>query len=160
MRSIPWPVRSLVAGAVGTAAMSLSYATERRLRPRVEGPLDYDDSLVPGQIVASVLRLPAVSERHERQLGTLLRWGYGSAFGLFHGALRRLMPEPWASFVFGGALMSATFSLFPALGRTPPPWRWPPDVLATSLGTHVLYVTGVAVTDALLAAVDRSSGTG
>jgi len=33
-------------------------------------------------------------------------------------------------------LMSATLTLFPLLGRTPPPWRWPPDVLATSLGTH------------------------
>ena len=49
--------------------------------------------------------------------------------------------------VFGGMLMSATVSLFPLLGRTPPPWRWPADVLATSLGTHVAYVTAVAVVD-------------
>jgi uncharacterized membrane protein YagU involved in acid resistance len=43
--------------------------------------------------------------------------------------------------------MTATFTLFPVLGRTPPPWRWPADVLATSIGTHVVYVTAVAVTD-------------
>ena len=48
-------------------------------------------------------------------------------------------------------LMTATFSLVPLLGRTPPPWKWPTDVLATSLGTHVAYVTGVALTDAVLA---------
>ena len=61
-RGIPWPVRSVIAGAAGTAAMTLAYATEHRLRPAVRGSLDYDDSLVPGKIVASVLRLGDVSD--------------------------------------------------------------------------------------------------
>ena len=39
--------------------------------------------------------------------------------------------------------MTATITLFPLLGRTPPPWRWPPDMLATSVGTHVAYVAAV-----------------
>ena len=43
---------------------------------------------------------------------------------------------------FGGMLMTATFSLFPLLGRTPPPWRWKRDVLATSLGTHPRMLLG------------------
>ena len=77
----------------------------------------------------------------------MLRWSYGSAFGLWHGTLRRLVAEPWASVLFGGTLISATFTLFPLLGRTPPPWRWPIDVLATSIGTHVAYVSGVAAVD-------------
>ena len=88
--TLPWPVRSIIAGAAGTAAMSLAYAAERRLRPRCRGSLDYDDSLVPGQIVAGVLHLPDVTEREEYDLGMALRWGYGSAFGLYHGVLRRL----------------------------------------------------------------------
>ena len=49
--------------------------------------------------------------------------------------------------IFGSVLMTATFSLFPLLGRTPPPWRWPPDVIATSIGTHVAYVAAVAAAD-------------
>jgi hypothetical protein len=149
---IPWAVRGAIAGAVGTAALTLTYETERRMRPDVEGQLDYDDSLVPGQIVASVLHLPSVSTGEEAALGNLLRWGYGSAFGIMHRTLRRRLPEPYASLVFGGMLMSATFSLFPLLGHTPPPWKWPRDVLATSLGTHVAYVLGVAVTDDVLGA--------
>jgi len=44
-------------------------------------------------------------------------------------------------------LMSATLTPFPLLGHTPPPWRWPADVLATSVGTHAAYVAAVAVTD-------------
>ena len=142
-----WPIRSVLAGAAGTAAMSLAYAGERRLRPGHRGPLDYDDSLVPGEIVASVLHLGSVSDRTESELGTAMRWGYGSVFGLWHGILRRRMSEPWASIVFFATLMSATFSLFPILGKTPPPWKWPRDVLATSIATHVAYVTAVAVVD-------------
>ena len=140
------PIRSVLAGSAGTAALTLAYALERRLRSR-RGPLDYDDSLVPGQIVASIMHLPHVTAREDRDLGLALRWSYGSAFGIWHGVLRRRVQEPWASTLFGGTLMSATLSLFPLLGRTPPPWRWPPDVIATSLGTHVAYVVAVAAVD-------------
>ena len=143
----PWPVRSALAGTAGTAAMTLTYALERRVRRRPAVPLDYDDSLVPGEIVASVMHLPHVTQREEHELGLALRWSYGSAFGLWHGVLRRVVREPWASAAFGGTLMSATLTLFPLLGRTPPPWRWPVDVLATSVGTHVAYVAAVAAVD-------------
>ena len=142
-----WPVRSVIAGAAGTATLTLAYACERRLRRRHAGPLDYDDSLVPGQIVATVMHLPHVTDREERDLGLALRWGYGSAFGLLHGKLRRVIGEPWASAAFGGTLISATMTLFPMLGRTPPPWRWPADTMATSLGTHAAYVAAVAAVD-------------
>ena len=144
---MPWPIRSVLAGTAGTAAMTLAYAGERRLRPGVPGSLDYDDSLVPGEIVAMIMHLPHVTARGDRDLGLALRWSYGSAFGLLHGALRQRIGEPWASAAFGCTLMTATLSLFPLLGRTPPPWRWRPAVLATSLGTHVVYVAAVAAVD-------------
>jgi len=140
-------VRSVLAGAAGTAALTLAYATERRLRRNHRGSLDYDDSLVPGQIVAAIMHLPHVTDREENELGLALRWSYGSAFGIWHGLLRRRIGEPGASMAFGATLMTATFSLFPLLGRTPPPWRWPPDVMATSLATHVAYVAAVAAVD-------------
>jgi hypothetical protein len=145
--NVHWPVRSVLAGAAGTAALSLAYVVERRARPRHQGPLDYDDSLVPGKIVVSVMHLPHVTASGDRDIGWALRWSYGSAFGLYHGVLRRRLGEPRASAIFGATLMSATFSLFPLLGRTPPPWRWPPDVMATCLGTHAAYVGAVAAVD-------------
>ncbi len=43
--------------------------------------------------------------------------------------------------------MTATLTMFPLLGRTPPPWRWPPSVLATAFGTHAAYVGAVAAVD-------------
>jgi hypothetical protein len=144
---LPWPIRSVCAGTAGTATMTLAYSAERRLRRGRSGPLDYDDSLVPGQIVAAVMHLPHVTESEDRELGLILRWSYGSAFGLLHGVLRRAVGEPLASAAFGGTLMTATLTLFPLLGRTPAPWRWPADVLATSLGTHIAYVAAVAAVD-------------
>jgi hypothetical protein len=143
-----WPLRSILAGSAGTATMTAAYEAERRERGASRpGPLDYDDGLVPGQIVAGIMHLPHVTDTEERDLGLALRWSYGSAFGLWHGVLRRRLPEPWAAAAFGATLMTATFTLFPLLGKTPPPWRWPMDVLATSLGTHAAYVTAVALVD-------------
>jgi hypothetical protein len=142
-----FPLRSVLAGTAGTLAMTLAYATERRVRRGHRGQLDYDDSLVPGQIVASIMHLGKVTDKEDNEIGLALRWSYGSVFGVWHGLLHRRIAEPWASALFGATLMSATFSLFPLLGRTPPPWRWPKDVMATSLGTHVAYVVAVATVD-------------
>ena len=93
------------------------------------------------------MHLPHVTGSEDRDIGWALRWSYGSAFGLWHGILRRKVGEPWASAIFGGTLMTATFTLFPLLGRTPPPSKWPPDVMATCLGTHAAYVAAVAAVD-------------
>lgn len=163
----PWPVRSLVVGAVGTMAMTVAYWAERRVRAgkfrgakrladgrQVRGMatdqgLDYDDTVVPGQIVANILHLPDAISSHPGEIAIALRWGYGSAFGFAHVWLRHRYTEPTATLLFGGALMTVTFSMFPALGGTPPPWHWPKDVLLTSLGTHAAYVLASAITDDL-----------
>ena len=150
-----WVVRSVIAGAAGTAAMTMAYGVERRLRHSGR-PLDYDDSLVPGQIVARILDLPSVTGREEAVLGSALRWAYGSAFGLWHGILRKKVDERWASTLFATTLLAATFTAFPLLGKTPPPWQWPGDVLATAVGTHVAYVVGVAIVDIALSPSPRS----
>lgn len=147
---MPWPLRSVLAGAAGTAALSLSYELERRLRRDTDGPLDYDDSIVPGKIVVSILNLHHVTLRDENELGLALRWSYGSAFGLWHGILRRRLPEPAAAGAFAASLISLTLTMFPLLGHTPPPWRWPRGFLATALATHSVYAATVAVVDGRL----------
>jgi hypothetical protein len=143
-------VRSVCSGLAGTAALTLAYALERRLRPGVRGPLDYDDGLVPGRIVARAMRLRDVSDREVHELGLVLRWSYGSAFAIVHGALRHGIREPWSALAFGGTVMASTLTLLPLLGNTPAPWRWPADVMATSLGTHAAYAGTVATVDGAL----------
>lgn len=145
MSRLPWLVRSIVAGAAGTAALSLSYVVERRVRRTRQA--DYDDSLVPGGIVCSILHLHQVTDQLEYEAGMALRWTYGSAFGVLHGWLRRRVDEPLASLGFGGVLLTMTFTMFPALGHTPPPWRWPRGYVASELLTHAAYVGAVALVD-------------
>ena len=94
--------------------MTLTYALERHLRPNRRGPLDYDDSPVPGQILASMMRVHDASSREVRYLGIILRWGYGSAFGIGHGALRRTVAEPWSTAIFAGTIMSSVLTPFPS----------------------------------------------
>ena len=115
-RSIPWPVRSVIAGAAGTAAMTLAYATEHRLRPQVRGSLDYDDSRCPARSWRAssdsvTSAIAAMRNRCRAEVGVRLR------VRAVARTLRRFFPEPWASVVFGATLMSATFTLFPVLGE-------------------------------------------
>jgi hypothetical protein len=69
---------------------------------------------------------------------------------MWHALLRRRIAEPGATAAFGATLMSLTLTMFPLLGRTPPPWRWPPGYLATSLATHASYTVAAATVDDLL----------
>lgn len=163
-----WLARGVVAGAAGTAAMAAWYHLERFLRadgvPGVDvltdgraaaglwaqKGLDYDDTVVPGRIVASIVHLHNVTDRQAGTLTLGLRWSYGSAFGIAHVWLRKRLSEPAASLVFGTALMTMTFTAFPVLGHTPPPWKWHPDVLASATGSHGAYVLTAAVVDDVL----------
>lgn len=112
--------------------------------------LDYDDSVVPGQIVADLLNLPEPTPRAAGAITLGLRWTYGSAFGVAHVLLRNRIREPHASLIFGGVLMTVTSVAFPLLGRTPVPWRWPVDAQISSIGSHAAYIVTASAVDNLL----------
>ena len=92
-------------------------------------------------------KLRDLGASEENTAGLVLRWVYGSAFGIAHVLLRTRVPEPAATIGFGSALFGMTMTMFPILGRAPPPWRWPAPVMATSVTPHVVYVVTGAVTD-------------
>lgn len=140
--------RGVVAGFVGTAVMTAGYGVERRLRHSHGGPLDYDDSTVPSHAAMVVLRVHTLDDHRQRQLGFLVHWGYGSVMGIPRVLLGRRLPPTQATVVYWAGLMVMTATLFPLLGDTPPPWRWKPDVILTSVFQHALFAAGVgAVVD-------------
>ncbi|HET9077918.1 MAG TPA: hypothetical protein VFN68_13370 [Acidimicrobiales bacterium] len=142
--------RGFTAGLAATAAMTASYGIERRLRHSGGGPLDYDDSTVPSHAAMVVLGIHRLDRRRQRQLGFLVHWGYGSAMGWVRTLLGDRMPPAAADGLYWAGLMAMAGTLFPLLGDTPPPWRWKPDVLATSLFQHGVYaVVAGAVSDRL-----------
>jgi hypothetical protein len=165
---LPALTRGLIAGASGTAALAAWYHVTRRVRrgryigatiladgSAVQGlwsevGLDYDDSIVPGQIVAKLLQLPMPTSNQAKALALALRWGYGSAFGMVHVLLRDRHREPHASVAFGAALMTVALVGLPVLGGTPVPWRWPIDAQIVSLGSHAAYIVTASMVDNLL----------
>ena len=168
LRQLPWYGRGVVAGFSGTLAMAAWYHLERALRrghytgvatladgTPVQGlwsreGLDYDDSVVPGQIVANILNLPKPTDREAGLITLALRWTYGSAFGVLHVLLRQRLGEPRATVLFGAALGTMTSVAFPLLGKTPLPWKWPIDAQISAIGSHAGYVrTAAAVDNAL-----------
>jgi hypothetical protein len=140
--------RGVLAGLVGTSAMTVGYAVEHRIRRSVDGPLDYDDSDAPAVAAARVLCALHVlrgqpGEETSKALGLLVHWGYGSAMGLAAVPLLHRARPVAATLAFTGGISVMAGALFPLLGGTPPPWRWKRDVVVTSLVQHLLYAAVV-----------------
>lgn len=149
--------RGVVAGAVGTGAMSLAAVIRRRRYARRQGIdaseidviLDYDDSehvvIAASTLLRHVIGWAPRSAEGREALFWLVHWGYGSAVGTAHVGLQHLLgrePGPWLAFFAGSQAMA--LGLFPVLGDTPPPWRWERRLLVTSFVQHGIYAGAVA----------------
>lgn len=143
-------LRGVAAGFVGTSAMTLSAAAQRRWRPH--HPVDYDAGKAPVVAAAKVLRYQPKTPAERRAMFALVHWGYGSLVGVGHLALlRRLRREPCATAVFLLSVEVMALTLLPTLGDTPPVAQWPADVLALSLVQHGVYAAGTGMAARLLA---------
>jgi hypothetical protein len=132
--------KGLVAGAVGTAAMTVSSALEEKLRNR-------EPSDAPAQAASKVLGVqPRDAEGRER-FSNLVHWAYGTGWGAVRGLL--------AAFGRHGARASAAhFALvwgteqvmLPSLEVSPPPWEWGAEEIAIDGLHHAVYAgaTGLA----------------
>jgi hypothetical protein len=154
-------VPGVIAGAAGTAAMTTSahlnrvrYARRHGLAPsEITEILDYDDSeyvvIAASTLLRGVVGRAPASDGGRRALFLVVHWGYGSAVGIAHAALRRyVVREPLAGSLFFLGCQAMCLTLFPVLGGTPVPWRWQRSVMTTSVGQHVLYSAVVAATAA------------
>ncbi len=74
----------------------------------------------------------------------LVHWGYGSAVGIEYIELLRKHSTARATVEFYLLCQAMAMTLFPTLGGTPPPWRWPRRILISSLCQHAVYAVVVA----------------
>lgn len=150
-------VRGVVGGAVGTGAMALTARLHRELHARrdgirvdeIEEILDYDDSehvvIAASTLLQHVIGWAPRSIRDRQALFWVVHWGYGSAVGVGHVGLQRLLGrEPWPGLAFFVGCQTMALGLFPVLGETPPPWHWERRLLVTSMVQHAVYAGGVA----------------
>jgi hypothetical protein len=137
-----------LAGLVGTTVMTATLAAEKRLRRNAPGIVDYDASPHVVTAASAAMRWQPQGHRQRTALFLAVHWGYGSAVGIGYELLRRIArDERSATAMFYGGCQAMAMTLFPTLGGTPPPWRWKPSVLVSSLLQHAGYAISVAAAD-------------
>ena len=133
-------MRGLVAGLVGTAAMTAAEKLEQMVTGR-------PNSYVPAHTLERLLRLPTRPDEERLGLNWAMHWGQG----ILLGAVRGLMAErglrgPVGSFLhmYLRLLNDETFENATGVGA--PPWTWPVDEQVIDLLHKAIYAyaTGAA----------------
>jgi hypothetical protein len=132
--------RGVVAGLVGTAAMTVSSTLEAKLRGR-------SFSSAPADAAAKMLGIKEFeSDAAKARFSNLVHWGYGTGWGIARGVLRAAGVSPSASTpahflsIWGSALV-----MLPALEVAPPAWRWAKEDVAIDVFHHAVYVAATAL---------------
>ena len=133
--------KGLVAGFVGTAAMTVSSSVEARLRHRAA-------SSAPARATAKVLGIKEFEDPiAAARFNDLSHWGYGTGWGIVRGLLAATGLSPKAATAAHGAAVwgSAQVTL-PALEIAPPVVFWPKEEIAIDAFHHAVYAaaTGLA----------------
>ena len=140
--------KGLLAGAVGTAAMTISSTLEAKRRDR-------GSSSAPADAAGKVLGVQPRDEEGSARFSNVVHWGYGTSWGAVRGLLH-------ASGVDGTTAAAAHFAavwgseqvMLPSRGVAPPLWNWGAQEVAIDAWHHVVYVVATSIA---FAALERSS---
>ena len=142
--------RGLVAGFVGTAAMTVSSSFEARIRGRAA-------SSAPARATAKVLGIKEFEDDiAAARFNDLSHWGYGTTWGVVRGLLAAVGLSPKAATAAHGAAVwgSAAVTL-PALEVAPPFVFWGRKEVAIDLWHHTVYAAATGLAYSL---IDRRNG--
>jgi hypothetical protein len=126
--------RGLVAGFVGTAAMTLSSAVEARLRGRTP-------SSAPARATAKVLGIAEFEDDVAKaRFNDLSHWGFGTSWGVLRGLLGASgLSGPQATALHGAAVYGNSQVMLPALEIAPPSVFWAKEEIAIDAFHHAVY---------------------
>ncbi len=132
--------KGLVAGAVGTAAMTVSSTVEAKLRQR-------EGSTAPADAAAKVLGIEPKDDAAKARFSNLVHWAYGSSWGGYRGLLAGLgVPAPMANAVHMATVWGSELMTLPALEVAPPVGEWGRTELAIDAWHHLVYVAATGLT--------------
>lgn len=140
--------RGLLAGAIGTAAMTVSSTVESKIRER-------DPSTAPADAAGKVLGVQPRNPDGQARFSNVVHWGYGTSWGAVRGLLHAAGVDGAKAVgthfvaIWGGAQV-----MLPALDVAPPPWKSPALEIAIDAGHHAVYVASTALA---YAALERSA---
>lgn len=138
--------KGLIAGVVGTAAISLSQMIEMKINNR-------KPSTVPADAASKVLDVKPSTEEDKQKFSQEVHWTYGTSWGIVRGLIGAAglkgLPASALHFaaVFGTALI-----IEPGLKVAPPVTQWEPKTIATDVLHHAVYA---AVAGLVYDAIDK-----
>lgn len=142
--------KGLMAGAVGTAAMTISSTIEAKVRQR-------EGSTAPADAAAKVLGIEPKDDDAKARFSNLVHWTYGTMWGGYRGLLSGLgLPAPVATAAHMATVWGSELVMLPALDVAPPVKEWGSTELAIDGWHHLVYVTATAFAYGFL---DRHSHT-
>jgi hypothetical protein len=143
----------LVAGFVGTAAMTVSSTIEARLRHRAA-------STAPARATAKALGIRAFdSDLAQARFNDLSHWGYGTGWGVVRGVLGAAgVPAATATAAHGAAVWGSAAVSLPALDVAPPFVFWGREEVAIDVLHHTVYAVATGAAYELIAAGRRNGG--
>lgn len=142
MRSVL--MRGLLAGTVGTAAMTIGEKLEQGVTRR-------PNSYVPAHTLEGLLGMKHGPDQDRRWLNWAMHWGQGALLGIIRAALgQRGINGPYGSFLFWNLRLLTDHSLENATGVGKPPWDYSTGEQVVDIGHKGVYAfaTGL-VADAL-----------
>jgi len=141
----------LVAGFLGTAAMTASSTIEARLRHRAA-------STAPARATAKALGIRAFdSDLAQARFNDLSHWGYGTGWGVVRGLLGATgMPPAKATAAHGAAVWGSAAVTLPALEVAPPLVFWGREEVAIDVFHHAVYAVATGLAYELVSAGRRN----
>jgi hypothetical protein len=138
--------KGLVAGFLGTAAMTASSTLEARLRGRAA-------SSAPARATAKVLGIKEFEDDIAKaRFNDLSHWGYGTGWGVLRGLLDAIGLSPKAATAaHGAAIYGAAQVTLPALEVAPPAVFWPKEEIAIDAFHHAVYAAATGLAYELIA---------
>jgi hypothetical protein len=143
----------LVAGAIGTAAMTASSTIEARLRGRAF-------STAPARATAKALGIREFDDDVARaRFNDLSHWGYGTGWGVARGLLGAVgLRSSRATAAHGAAVWGSAAVALPALDVAPPFVFWGKEEVGIDLLHHAVYAIATGVAYEALAVGRRRNG--
>jgi hypothetical protein len=141
----------LVAGFIGTAAMTVSSTLEARLRARAP-------STAPARATAKALGIADFEDDIARaRFNDLSHWGYGTGWGVVRGLLGATgMPARTATAAHGAAIWGSAAVTLPALEIAPPFVFWGKEEVAIDVFHHAVYAVATGLAYELIASGRRN----
>jgi hypothetical protein len=125
--------QGLLAGAAGTAAMTLSSSLEAKLRDR-------GASSAPSEAAGKVLGVQPRDPERQARFSTAVHWSYGTAWGAVRGLIAVVgLSGARATAAHFAAVWGSSLVMLPTLDVAPPPWEQGAAELGVDAFHHLVY---------------------